>query len=984
MTAKKKLEEGKRFYKKQDYKAAIQAYNKAIELDGSLAPPWYGKGLVYDKLKDYEEAMSSFDKAIGLDGNDAPSWYEKGNVYTKLKDYKKALTFYNKAIELDGSYAFFWNEKGNVYDILKDYKKALTFYDKAIELDETYAPPWYGKGNVYDKLKDYEEALSSFDKAIELDETYAPPWSGKGFVYGKSKDYEEALSSYDKAIELDETYAPAWYGKGFVHSELKDNKKALLCFEKAIELDGNDAAAWYGKGTICSALKDYRKALTFYDKAIELDETYAPAWNGKGNVYRSLKDYRKALTFYDKAIELDTYIAPPRLGKGIICAELKDYEEALSSFEKAIELDGNLAPPWSGKGFVYSIQKDYEKALFCFEKAIELDENDAHSWYGKGNAYSELNLFSLSHKCYLRALLIGFSTTTLKNYLNGWKAGLKHPLFIQDAINTDAITSKHSLFLKKEVSTICQNFSFLANYLNKIHPIEYLQPLAVASLFMGHPYKSFLMIREDIIPQSYELKNYYYLIQSCYEFLEDEEPYIEAAVKIAETAKHTIKEVRKRGLKKFLRKTDVTISEEEILQRYYAALIFDIDTEVEAALDCIESIWNKIDFLPIAYLYYFLLFKQQREKVETERNDDDVWTNSDTLKILNQDPFPKIGKYILKVEENNPSEKSFIYGFPKYEIDSIENEWWLPIYHYGHYFEIKEAINLLAIQGRSHFNRKNLVSSESLKPFWQYYKISEVGILSMQQEIRKKERERIGLKFLSEAEEQFKDIAKQINKSPELLEESINYVFHEKWVANDDAIEAYKSLKQRTGVTKNALSNGIAKKIEGKKLGNHLKTALYLISYFFLSKKLTERETIYLQFYAIYTQAFRQKAIPKLVQGGAKDLSKGITGYGFDLVDTALTSTNPLAGLAMLSLKSFAKGSMGELFIEFLKKGPNPNIMMRYAVPVYDNPPYEKMKLASSFKETFLEFIGEEKERLGEQFDQVYPLYGFEEWVEDY
>ena len=54
---------------KGEYHKAIVAFNKAIELDPSLALAYSNRGWAYIELGQYEQAIADYDKAIELDPN---------------------------------------------------------------------------------------------------------------------------------------------------------------------------------------------------------------------------------------------------------------------------------------------------------------------------------------------------------------------------------------------------------------------------------------------------------------------------------------------------------------------------------------------------------------------------------------------------------------------------------------------------------------------------------------------------------------------------------------------------------------------------------------------------------------------------------------------------------------------------------------------------------------------------------------------------
>ena len=50
----------------QEFKEAIELYNKSLEIAPNCAEAWYYKGLALDKLGKYEDSKECFDKAKQL------------------------------------------------------------------------------------------------------------------------------------------------------------------------------------------------------------------------------------------------------------------------------------------------------------------------------------------------------------------------------------------------------------------------------------------------------------------------------------------------------------------------------------------------------------------------------------------------------------------------------------------------------------------------------------------------------------------------------------------------------------------------------------------------------------------------------------------------------------------------------------------------------------------------------------------------------
>ena len=57
-------EKGVAHYEVQEYDLAVNAYNRTIELDATLAQTHNNKGMVYKDLGDHDRALADFNRAI--------------------------------------------------------------------------------------------------------------------------------------------------------------------------------------------------------------------------------------------------------------------------------------------------------------------------------------------------------------------------------------------------------------------------------------------------------------------------------------------------------------------------------------------------------------------------------------------------------------------------------------------------------------------------------------------------------------------------------------------------------------------------------------------------------------------------------------------------------------------------------------------------------------------------------------------------------
>jgi hypothetical protein len=114
-------------------------------LDPTFARPWNAKGYSLSAEGRYREALDAYEKAIELEPGFAYAWNGKGYMLGAEGQYPEALAAYRRAIELDPRFAYPWNGIGSALTAMGQPREALDAYNKAIDLDPIFAVPWFGK-----------------------------------------------------------------------------------------------------------------------------------------------------------------------------------------------------------------------------------------------------------------------------------------------------------------------------------------------------------------------------------------------------------------------------------------------------------------------------------------------------------------------------------------------------------------------------------------------------------------------------------------------------------------------------------------------------------------------------------------------------------------------------------------------------------------------------------------------------------------------
>ena len=298
VTAKTAIEwndEGFNLLFEGNYEEALEAFNKALEIDPVYTEAWNNKGMTLTGLGRYEEAIVCFNMSLAIDSRDVVTWNNKGSALRDLGRYEEAIECYDKALVI---YLQFAPARNNKEDILTLHKPRIC-------------------GSFGRSSGVYNAALvEAMNNKLEEDPLDSLAWRIKGRVLARSGRYEEAITCYDKALEIKPQFMSLLGEKGEAFLYLERYEEALECFDKVLEINSHNSMRLIMKGEALAGLGRYEEALECYDKALEIEENYPKdhdctklacrrALNNKGSALQELGRYEEALECYDKALEID-------------------------------------------------------------------------------------------------------------------------------------------------------------------------------------------------------------------------------------------------------------------------------------------------------------------------------------------------------------------------------------------------------------------------------------------------------------------------------------------------------------------------------------------------------------------------------------------------------------------------------------------------------------------------------------------------------
>ena len=127
--------------------AALDDYDRAIQLDPKLPMAWGRRALTYAALGKHDRAIADFDKLVALLPNDVFAYIYRGDSYRAQGREREALADYGRAIENDSDSFTAYTQRGNLYADRGSYALAIADYDQAIRIRPQLAMAYTNRGH---------------------------------------------------------------------------------------------------------------------------------------------------------------------------------------------------------------------------------------------------------------------------------------------------------------------------------------------------------------------------------------------------------------------------------------------------------------------------------------------------------------------------------------------------------------------------------------------------------------------------------------------------------------------------------------------------------------------------------------------------------------------------------------------------------------------------------------------------------------------
>ena len=412
---------GTTYEQRKDYKNAIEAYKKAIQLDRDNLD--YIRGLAENLLNDgqMDAALDQYKVIADANPEDAQTYLRIAEIYRKQEKYdlaleslKKAETMVPDSMEVPYNVALVYQAQGRgdeaakiLQDLLKKTEKPDNNYSQS---DRSNRAVFIERlGRIYRDQSNHSAAVETFRKMLALgDESAESGYQEIIDTYREAKQWPQATAVAKEAVQKLPNNRDLRMVLDAQLADTGDADKALADVRSLLKGTAEDRPVYVALAQMNTRLKRWADADAALNKAEQLsakpeDKQYVAFL--RGSTYERQKKYDEAEAEFRKVLAAEPQSAVTLNYLGYMNADRGvRLEESLNYIKQAVSLEPGNGAYLDSLGWAYFRLGKYDLAEENLNKASQHMGSDPSVQEHLGDLYQKTGRLKLAAAHWERAL----------------------------------------------------------------------------------------------------------------------------------------------------------------------------------------------------------------------------------------------------------------------------------------------------------------------------------------------------------------------------------------------------------------------------------------------------------------------------------------------------------------------------------------------------------------------------------------------------
>lgn len=382
---------------------SIEHFEAAIKFDSNYALAYSGLADAWSVLPGYSsyrgdstrpKAMEAAEKALELDDQLVEAHASMGLVLTETNEYEKSEKEFLRAIELNPGYVWTHTWYSNLLGNMGRREENLERLQIAYDLDPLNLVTLNNLAAKKMNARKWEEAEVLYRTALGLEPAPFRVIRLGGLLQTLGRR-QEAKDLFEHSLEQFPRNKPLYSALWNIYIYDEDLEAALGAVERLHEQKRDDTLRFLWLGEVYNAMNNYDQAIENYQRAQELKPEAGNAINPLIFACVSAGRFEEAIKYADMMVEGRPERPWPWAVRSEVNAIRGKLDKAIEDIEKAIELNPGGLWLYGAQGVYRLYQGDWSRAEALFqEKFVESDNPDLQT----RGAYSMALLLAVQGK----------------------------------------------------------------------------------------------------------------------------------------------------------------------------------------------------------------------------------------------------------------------------------------------------------------------------------------------------------------------------------------------------------------------------------------------------------------------------------------------------------------------------------------------------------------------------------------------------------
>ena len=374
--AERKVRRAFRLYEDGRMLQALDALEKALDINPSNDSWHFNKALTLDAVNRFDDAINEYEIALQLSPGDLEILNSLAVDYTRTGQYDRAIDTFEQIQQLDSDFEPCYCNRIITYTEMGQHELAEQMFYLAQQIKPNCALCYYNIGNSLFARGQYKRAVRCWLKTAELEPTHPEINHRIAQAYWSDGDSERAHEYFLTELRNNPGDVDIILDFGLFLLEAGDIESAKEKFNRILELKPDSGAALFYLGEIAFDNADYPQAVKLFNQSLQEDNTLPGPRYRLAQYALTQGQKQEARNYLLTELTMDPEDSDILVSMGSMFLAISEPDYATHCLLRAVDMDYASADGYYYLGLARATKGCLDDAAEFFEHALDIRPKD--------------------------------------------------------------------------------------------------------------------------------------------------------------------------------------------------------------------------------------------------------------------------------------------------------------------------------------------------------------------------------------------------------------------------------------------------------------------------------------------------------------------------------------------------------------------------------------------------------------------------------